>query len=311
MDWSRYRTALIWLLLATPAIAGISFSVFIGQNEINDLYELVIKPNALSSIVGITISALLLSAITLRQWHRNKQTTLATQLQDDADSNRRSFLRRLDHELKNPLTALHFSMSNLENGDDAPTAIKSVNAQVERLTTLTNDIRKLANLDTIQLDIEEVDLAELLDEIVELVADHPNASQRRISLSLPQAPWPIPKVFADKDLIFLAIYNLVENAIKYTDPNDNIEIRAREDSQQVIIEIADTGPGIDEADIGQVWEDLYRGKRTQSISGSGLGLSLVKAVAERHSGSVALTSRAGQGSVFSILIPIKHDVTKV
>jgi two-component system OmpR family sensor kinase len=104
-------------------------------------------------------------------------------------------------------------------------------------------------------------------------------------------------------MLLLAIHNLLENALKFSSPGDTVELRAFEDGQQIVIEVADTGPGIPEDEQPQVWEELYRGQSSRGIPGSGLGLSLVHAIIERHSGSVSLRSRLDQGTVFTLRLP--------
>lgn len=107
----------------------------------------------------------------------------------------------------------------------------------------------------------------------------------------------------DWDLLFLALHNLIDNAIKFTQPGDTIELRAFEDNAEVVIEIADTGPGIPDGEVDQVWDDLYRGEGARGIQGSGLGLALVRAIIQRHDGSVDLRSRSGKGTVFTVRLP--------
>jgi two-component system OmpR family sensor kinase len=102
----------------------------------------------------------------------------------------------------------------------------------------------------------------------------------------------------------LAIHNLLENALKFSRPGDTLELRAFEDGADIVIEVADTGPGIPEQEQPHVWEELYRGEAGRGIPGSGLGLALVRAIAERHNGRVSLRSRLGQGTVFSLRLPV-------
>jgi two-component system OmpR family sensor kinase len=112
-------------------------------------------------------------------------------------------------------------------------------------------------------------------------------------------------VRGDWDLLFLAVYNLLDNAYKFTQPGDTVEVRAFEDGALVVLEIADTGPGIPEAEVPHVWEELYRGQGARGVRGSGLGLALVRAVAERHGGRVTLRSRVGQGTVVTLRLPLQ------
>jgi two-component system OmpR family sensor kinase len=143
----------------------------------------------------------------------------------------------------------------------------------------------------------------LLAEVFELAKDHPGSQRRKLTLTVPQAPWPLPSVPGDRDLLFLAVYNLLENALKYTAVTDAIELRAREDGRFVTVEVADTGPGIAADDQPYIWEELYRGEAARGVSGSGPGLALVKAIVERHRGQVSLSSRPGQGSLVMLRLP--------
>jgi len=224
-----------------------------------------------------------------------------------ATEERRRFVQRLDHELKNPLTAIRAGLANLCN-DQGPSvqqeALSSVEAEVLRLSRLTADLRKLAELETRPLERAPVNLAELLREAVTLAEEQPGAEARTLTLILPQAPWPLPVVLGDWDLLFLAVYNLLDNAIKFTDPGDTVEVRAVEEGTFVIVEVADTGPGIPQDELERVWEELYRGQSARGIPGSGLGLALVRAVVERHGGQVSLRSRAGHGTVVRVRLPV-------
>jgi two-component system OmpR family sensor kinase len=184
-------------------------------------------------------------------------------------------------------------------------ALASVEAQVMRLSHLTADLRKLAELETRPLELVSIDVPGLLQEAVVLAQEQSGGDVRRLSLVLPQAPWPVPNVSGDWDLFFLAVYNLLDNALKFTLPGDTVEVRAFEDGSSVVIEIADTGPGIPQDELPRVWDELYRGQSAQGIPGSGLGLALVRAIVERHGGQTTLRSRVGQGTVVTMRLPVK------
>ena len=149
----------------------------------------------------------------------------------------------------------------------------------------------------------------MIEEAVAIVSEEPDSTGRTISLNLPQAPWPLPKVQGDEDLLLLALLNLLNNAVKFSSPGDRVEVRAFEDSEMVIVEIADTGPGIPEAELPFVWQELYRGRGARGVQGSGLGLALVRAITDRHGGQVSIRSRVNQGSVVTMKLPAE-EVTK-
>ena len=169
---------------------------------------------------------------------------------------------------------------------------------------LVADLRKLSELETRPLDLSPVEMTELLEETFALVDDEPGADERILTLSIPRAPWPLPTISGDYDLLVLAVHNLLTNAIKFTQPGDTIEMRAFEDGSQVVIEVADTGPGIPESEIPHVWQELYRGAGARGVQGSGLGLALVRAIVSRHEGEITLRSRPGEGTVFTMRLPV-------
>lgn len=243
------------------------------------------------------------------RWAREErsQRNLVNRLQSETASERHEFLRRLDHELKNPLMAMRAGFANLTGTNlDAPQReiIESIETQTLRLGRLLADLRKLAELEIRPLDCAPVDMSELLQDVAAMTEERPEAEGRQITLTLPQAPWPLPPVPGDRDLLFLLFHNLLDNAIKFTQPGNKIELRAFEDGARVVVEVADTGAGIPEKDALLVWNELYRGENARGISGSGIGLALVRAIAERHNGEVFLRSRLGQGTVFTLRLPV-------
>jgi two-component system OmpR family sensor kinase len=231
-----------------------------------------------------------------------------SQIRSQFTEERRRFLKRLDHEVKNPLTAIQAGFANLTtNFDDEiySDTLYGIQTQIDRLSHLMTDLRKLSALETREIEQEPIDLSTLLSEVLSHFHDYAEGNRQQITLTLPQAPWPIPTIIGDRDLIYLAIYNLLDNAYKFTRNEDTIEVRAYEDGSNVVVEVADTGPGIPEEEINLVWEELYRGQSTRNVMGSGLGLSLVRTIINRHGGKVALRSKEGEGTVVSIRLPIK------
>lgn len=296
----------VWLGGALPLLFGLLLALLFAQSSLpNPVLYLRISLSTAVLLTGLFTTLLLTGAL---WWHFRQRERLAQQartVRAAAAEDRRRFLQRLDHELKNPLMAMRAGLANVRNGHDAVTrqALDSVEAQTVRLSQLTADLRKIAELETRPLEFAPVEMGALLAEVLELAQDHPGSQDRQLTLTVPQAPWPLPPVPGDRDLLFLAIYNLLENALKYTAVPDAIELRAREDGRFVTVEVADTGPGIAAADQPYIWEELYRGDGARGVPGSGLGLSLAKAIVERHGGQVALSSRPGQGSLVILRLP--------
>lgn len=101
------------------------------------------------------------------------------------------------------------------------------------------------------------------------------------------------------------MHNLLDNALKFSRPGDHAELRASEDGASVVIDVADTGPGIPAEDLPHIWEELYRGQGARAVPDSGLGMALTQAIVQRHGGQVTVRSRAGQGTVFTLRLPIQ------
>lgn len=298
-----------WALALLPAGVGILIAILAAYEVIPDpVLYLRGSLGALAILAGVTISLVVVAAAQWRRKARKVHQEEIEAVQRQSSEDRRRFLQRLDHELKNPLTAIQAGLTNLtyeplENYQ--ANELSAVQAQVLRISRMVADLRKLAALESRPLEAITVDMAELLTEVVSVVEERTTAGERQLNLSLPNAPWPLPKVMGDPDLLFLAIHNLLDNAVKFTCPGDTIEVRAFENGSYLGIEVADTGLGIAEDELDRVWEELYRGERARGIPGSGLGLPLTRAIIEGHGGSVGLRSRTEQGTVFSVRLPVK------
>jgi len=274
----------------------------------NSIIYLRIDLGTLALLLGLLLSILLLIIWGIFLWQDRQFNQEFIEFQATTAEEHRQFLQRLDHELKNPLTAIQAGLANLGGSANEP-AIDSIKAQTLRLSRLVADLRKLAELETRPIERSPVDLSAILEEAVAIVQEEPQAAQRSINLSLPQAPWPLPDVQGDEDLLLLALLNLLGNAVKFSEPGATVEVRAFEDADKVIVEVADTGPGIPESEVPFVWQELYRGQEARGVPGSGLGLALVRAITERHGGQVTIRSRVRQGTVVTMKIPI-GEVTK-
>jgi two-component system OmpR family sensor kinase len=291
-----------WIVVGAPVLIGAVISIFLNSYDWAPLYRFTIDLGTIIFILGMFLSVFMIIIFT-HQMSIEKAYREAVQ---KSNQDRRRFLRRLDHELKNPLTAIMAGLANIASADTSDVyqlPLASINSQALRLRRLISDLRKLSDLETRELEREPVDMMVLLSEVFALIETAPGADSRQLILSVPRAPWPLPTVSGDWDLIFLAVYNLLDNAMKFTQPTDTIELRASEDERAVVIEIADTGQGIPIEEIPRVWDELFRGKDAQSTSGSGLGLSLVRAIVIRHRGEVVIRSRPRQGTVVTMRLP--------
>jgi two-component system OmpR family sensor kinase len=293
-----------WAWVAAPVVAALLAAAAIGLLGDDPVVYLSGPLGVLLVAAGVLMTAAGAVVLLGRDRRARERRRAVAVAAEAAAGDRRRLLLRLDHELKNPLTAIHAGLANAAGEPAArERALEGVGAQASRLSRLMTDLRKLTELETRELEHAPVDLGELLREVEASVREQPGAAERRLRLTLPEAPWPLPPVRGDADLLFLAVHNLAVNAVKFSRPGDTIEIRAAEDGDEVVIEIADTGPGIPEDELDEVWEELARGRAARGVPGTGLGLPLARTIVARHGGSERIRSRVGQGTVVSVRLP--------
>ena len=318
---NRWKTLLTWSFL--PFGVGLLFFAFV------QLFFPRVPPILTSVdfgiaafVVGLTLRApgvfaflfgffAALICLGIYYWDRRRrweaQSLYADYVQATAQK-RRHFLRRLDHEIKNPLTGIRAALVNLKEEkteEERQRAVGNADRAVERLTRLLTDLRKLSDLEDRAIEHFPVNVPELLDDVVTAARTIPAYEGRNITLLIPKIPSPFPMVTGDRDLLVLAVYNLVENALKFTSVEDSIEVRALEDGRAILLEVADSGVGIPSDDISKIFEELYRGSNARGTEGSGLGLALVHRIAVLHGGGIGVRSSQTQprGTVFTVRLP--------
>ena len=296
----------VWMLAALPSGTGllVTFLVLGDQMENHTFFiegGLVFVAPLIGGILSGGISLILL---VFGHAQSKAQQTVSTE-RTEMSAERRRFLQRLDHELKNPLTAIRAGLTNLSwlpTEKERQDALASVEGQTLRLSRLAADLRKLADLETRSLERTPVQIADLLQEVIETARERPEAGQIHLNLSVPQAPWPLPVIQGDPDLLFLAVHNLVDNALKFTAAGDTVEIRASEDEETILVEVADTGPGIPAANLPRIFDPFFTTKPVGK--GTGLGLSICYGIIKKLGGEIVVHSQLDVGTTFKINLPL-------
>jgi two-component system, OmpR family, sensor kinase len=296
------------LLVFVPLVIGILASI-LAQAFFNPVPLLVFKIDLgmVIFIAGLLVSLFLGAAALQSLSDENRiQTTLDQTRRQEAERRRR-FIRRLDHEMKNPLMAAQAALVNVQEAaapDEQQRAKDNAQRSVERLSRLLADLRKLSDLGERPIEQLPIDIPELLEEMVNAARSLPRYKTRDIRLVIARVP-ALPRVTGDRDLLGLAVYNLIDNALKFTGESDALEVRAREDGKSIVIEVADSGAGIPSEELSSIFEELYRGANARGVEGSGLGLPLVRRIIALHGGDVSVRSQqnGAHGTTFMLHLP--------
>jgi signal transduction histidine kinase len=218
----------------------------------------------------------------------------------------RQFVQDASHELRTPLAAIRTNIEVAELDPDVSpeeyrALLETVKSQTERLTRLSEDLLLLSTSDRETSEPEVVDASGLTREVVSQLA--PLASSRDITLGW-QGIEDVD-VAANSDVLYRCVLNLVDNAIKYSGAGASVVVRVDLDDDEAVLQVADTGPGISEAEAARVFDRFYRVDkgRSRREGGTGLGLAIVREMVEAMGGRVSLESQVGVGSVFSIHLP--------
>jgi len=300
----RFFIILSLVLLAIGAVALYVIPV-LWQPEPVFVFRVGVGAGIFS--VLFVVAVLIQIVLVTRDWGAEQS---AREVARERDESHRQYLRRLDHELKNPLTGLKATLTNLresETDEDIQQGVENASQAVNRLGRILGDLRKLSELEYQMLEHRPVDIEELVSEMVSAACSLPARQGRKVSLLVSKVPL-LPPVLGDRDMLGLAFYNLIDNALKFTTCDDAIEVRIREDGRSLFIEVADSGVGIPPQEQDRIFEDLYRGENAAEIEGSGLGLALARRIVILHGGEIALRSdpAQGRGTVFIIRLPAER-----
>ena len=226
---------------------------------------------------------------------------------------RRDFVANVSHEIKTPLTAIKGFVETLQQGkvekkQEKERFLGIIQKHVDRLNAIIEDLLALSRIEqeheSKEIEFEPVKIADVLQAAIQLCRRKADEKNIRIDLDFGKDTTAI----FDPTLIEQAVVNLLDNAVKFSDPGSTIHLKSYRHDDHMVISVQDHGIGIAQKHLPRLFERFYRidKARSRDMGGTGLGLAIVKHIAQAHGGHVAVESKLGEGSRFSIYLPQKN-----
>lgn len=218
------------------------------------------------------------------------------------------FVSDLSHELRTPLTTIQSAVGLLERARDRldpleHRALELADQELKRIRGMVEELMTLAQMDSwqYQLEVGPADLSTVVGTAIESIG----SKAERFGIGIHFDDSGEHRCVCDVQKLYQVFLNLLDNAIKYSDPGDRVDVSIREEASALTVRVRDTGVGIPDEDLNQLFERFYRvdKDRSRATGGSGLGLAISKQIVEMHGGSISVESEVGVGSVFEIRLP--------
>lgn len=211
------------------------------------------------------------------------------------------------HDLRTPMTRLRgiAEMALRSGGDETHyrEALADCIEESDKILRMLNTLMDISEAESgaMTLNVERIRVCELVEEVVDVYRYVAEDKGVTVETDCPQTL----SLLADPMRLRQALGNLVDNAVKYTPPGGRVEVSARSEGEKIVMTVLDTGIGMGPEELPKIWDRLYRSDQSRSQKGLGLGLSLVRAIAETHNGEVRVASERGKGSLFTLSFPEK------
>lgn len=290
---------------------GRTFVQFVRDHRITELWRQS-EDTKLQVKGTVELADVLLRVVATPFLHGNARGFLII-LQDLTELNhlqtvRQNFVTNVSHELRTPLASIRALAETLAEGalEDPPAARRFLNRmeiEVDALTALVTDLFDLSRIESghIGLEYVEVKPLDLINESVERLSTQVDRAQIDLAVKVPDK---LPLVTIDRDRIEQVMVNLLHNAIKFTQPNGEVNVLAEQNNGSITVSVKDTGVGIPDEDLPHIFERFYKVDRARRGGGSGLGLAIAKHIVQAHDGTIWAESVEGEGSTFSFSLPV-------
>lgn len=263
--------------------------------------DLVHERTLITTIIIIVLNVLIIGGVVFVFWNIRKEVKL-TQLKSD-------FVSNVSHELRTPLALIRMFAETLElkritEEDKKDEYYRTIRGEAERLTNIVNKILNFSQLESEKkkFSFAKADLNEVVNEVIDTYKFHLEKHDTKYLVNNGKTSL---LVMVDRESVKEAIINLIDNAIKYSQGNKEIEINIGDTEETAYIEVTDNGIGISKENQKRIFDKFYRvtSGLVHDTKGSGLGLSLVKYIMDAHDGSITVNSKPGKGSSFKLIFP--------
>ena len=221
------------------------------------------------------------------------------------EQSRRDLVANVSHELKTPITAIRAHLENLADGVEEPNpeTLQVMLGQTERLGRLVDQLLDLSKLESgeVPLQLEPVTFASLVDRVFSEISVGRALTDIELRADVPADLL----VDADEERIHQVVFNLVDNAVRFTPPGGSVDVTARREDERIVIAVADTGVGIAPEHLPRLFERFYRADaaRSRDGGGTGIGLAIAREIVEGHGGRITAKSELGGGATFTFDLP--------
>src|SRR3972149_6550400 len=300
------RIRKVYIIAIIPIILfGYLGGIFVADRALNPIRQLIYTLNSIVASGKIDVRVPVYQTDKLHEELISLFNSMLEKI-EALMNGMRNVLDNVAHDLRTPMTRLRstaeMALQSEQNTDVLREALSDCIEESERILIMLNTLMDISEAETgaMKLEPEEMNVAPLIEDIVELYGYTAEEKGVSVHTGFPNELY----LTADRNWIRQVLANLLDNAIKYTPTGGRVDIEACRREQEVVISVKDTGVGISHEELDKIWERLYRGDKSRSQRGLGLGLSLVNAIVGAHRGYVQVSSEPGAGSVFTVYLPV-------
>lgn len=302
------------LLIAALACIFIVFEIFLNAEQIlPESPQLFLGIWQIGFIVLMTLFCRFL-ALQVRQERQAREEAVArTKALEEIEKREREFMTLTSHQLFTPLSIIRGFASLLHHDEKKRLTPKQqdysqeIYSNTRRMIDLVSELLSISRIrsEQVKLKLSPTHIETLINHVIEQLK--PNATKKKLSLEFKKPAKPLPAIKIDPLRLEQAIYNLVDNAIKFTDQGE-VTISAKATAIELIVKVTDSGRGIAPEDQVKLFEPFFRGKNILELEkeGTGLGLYIAKTIVEKHQGKIWTESEVGKGSTFNFSLPIER-----